>query len=317
MQGQALLWLLDALYVNPTESPDAIRQRYAMTVLDRATHGGGSRVTRVHDHECDWTGVSCTNGTVTTVNWAGSSLTGFLPEEISVLSSMTTLDLGENSLKGPLPDGLFQCTSLEYLYLHQNEFSGSLSEDFSNLYDLQRLYLGQNAFTGNLPQGFGTTLSRGVRPLRFLSVHDNDLTGPIPQNWNLRFLYLLDLSHNRLSGNLPLDWGDAGLARVKLVYIDHNELSGPVPSTYPSMGNGRMELFHLSDNQLTGQMPGGFNPVFFISSFEFQNNLFSSMDPTICNSLVWGTAQGEITNFHADCDICICHVFCDTAYCFA
>ena len=151
-----------------------------------------------------------------------------------------------------------------------------------------------------------------------MSVHNNDLTGPIPENWNLRFLYLLDLSYNRLTGSLPLDWGSASLNRMKLLYINNNELSGPVPATFPNgIGNGRLELWHLSDNQFTGVMPGNFGPPMgFISSLEFQNNLFSFMDSDMCQNLVFGTTDGEVTNFHADCDICSCSFFCGPNLCF-
>ena len=350
MQGQALLWLLDSISVNPAlaDNAEVLRQRYATSVLDRATFGGNPRVTRVDMDECDWEGVACVNGTITSVVWAGLGLTGTLPDEISALTGLTTLDLGENELTGSLPAGLFNCTALEFLYLHQNQFSGNLSEDFSRLYGLERLYLGNNQFTGSLPQGFGSPFplnGQAIRRMRkcsvlpkalqlagrraphfatlrfqtgYLSVHNNDLTGPIPENWNLRFLYLLDLSYNRLTGSLPLDWGSASLNRMKLLYINNNELSGPVPATFPNgIGNGRLELWHLSDNQFTGVMPGNFGPPMgFISSLEFQNNLFSFMDSDMCQNLVFGTTDGEVTNFHADCDICSCSFFCGPNLCF-
>lgn len=129
----------------------------------------------------------------------------------------------------------------------------------------------------------------------------------------------MDLSHNGLTGTLPVDWGErpSSMNRAKLVMVDHNELSGPVPTSYPSMGNGRIELLHLSDNQLTGVMPGGFDPVWFISSLEIQNNNFVSMDPTVCDALLIGTVRGEIANFHTDCDICICPNMCGPDVCFA
>lgn len=169
VQGQAAVWLA---YSFPIDSSftSALTQRYAVSVLDRATNGGPPRVSDAAVLDtCDWTGISCVNGTVTMLNWANSNLTGTIPNEIAALSNLQTLDLGENELTGSLPTGLFACTELEYLYLHQNRLSGSLSENFANLPHLVNLYLGNNLFTGSLPQAFGSPNPRNtvdMRPLR-------------------------------------------------------------------------------------------------------------------------------------------------------
>lgn len=354
LQGQTVTWLANTL-TDPSgyplfleTDPSYVRQRYAVALLDRATHDGQVTHARFDLNTCDWAGVSCPDGStlVDKIIWSNQGLVGTLPDELRGLTNVTHLDLGENALSGPLPDGLFDCVHLEYLYLHQNQLTGELSERFADLPALLHLYLGNNQFSGTLPQGFGSPFPRNARDLRplrtylvslpkvsvrrssdemlsfyltgYLSVHHNDLEGPIPEGWNLRFLYYLDLSYNRLNGTLPIDWAEAPSAfnRLKHVFLDHNELTGPVPASYPSMGNGRMELLHLSDNRLTGTMPGGFDPLWFISSMEIQNNNFAAMDVTICESLVFGTQFGEMTNFHADCEICICNFFCEPGVCF-
>ena len=45
-------------------------------------------------------------------------------------------------------------------------------------------------------------------------------------------------------------------------------------------------------------------------------NDFIAMDQSLCDSLVFGSVAGEITNFHADCGICICNFFCEPEVCF-
>lgn len=170
VQGQAALWVASQGGVSSTSSAATVLQQYVVSVLDRATNGGPPRVSGAAVNTCDWTGISCVNGTiVTAVNWADSGLTGSIPNEIAGLTHLQTLDLGENALAGSLPTGLFACTQLEYLYLHQNQLSGGLTKSFASLPNLVRLYLGNNQFTGRLPQAFGSQNAlnaRGLRPLR-------------------------------------------------------------------------------------------------------------------------------------------------------
>ena len=183
VQGQALQWLWQDSLDNPTlflDDVDSLRQRYAVTVLDRTTNGGTPRVSTLGVDTCEWEGIACVNRTVTSLNWANTGLTGTLADEMAALTDLQTLDLAENFLQGGLPDGLFECTALEYLYLHQNELTGPLSEDFAKLPNLLRIYLGDNRFTGPLPQGFGSPnpfSGRDVRPLRKNEFKHNVLLG--------------------------------------------------------------------------------------------------------------------------------------------
>lgn len=175
LQGQAVAWMINN--ENPAQlvlgDPVLIRQRFAVTVLDRATVASGQpRVSQALVPTCQWEGVSCVNGTqlVESIAWPGQGLDGYLPTEVAALSaSLVTLDLADNALAGPLPDGLFECNRLQNLYLFSNQFTGSLSEDFGRLHMLRRLLLGDNLFSGVLPQAFGSPnpdSTKAMRPLR-------------------------------------------------------------------------------------------------------------------------------------------------------
>lgn len=105
---------------------------------------------------------------VTKLLWAEQSLTGNLPTEIALLTSLQYLDLGNNALTGSIPETLFVLTNLEYLYLHENQLGGSLSTNFARLGALKSFYAGDNQLTGSIPRELGSpsTGVDNVRPLR-------------------------------------------------------------------------------------------------------------------------------------------------------
>ena len=78
-------------------------------------------------------------------------LTGSIPSEIKMLSSLVYLDLAENSyLHGSIPDELYELTNLKYLYLNDNALTGTVSEQIGALKLLEDLYLGQNHHRGEV-----------------------------------------------------------------------------------------------------------------------------------------------------------------------
>ena len=146
--------------------------------------------------------------------------------------------------------------------------------------------------------------------LGYLSLHQNQLTGALPEFMNLRSLFYLDLSSNFFSGSIPHDWssGRDRLNRLRHVYLDHNRFEGELLPTLPQMGNGRVETLMLSNNRFTGSFPSNWTLLTHLQQLELQHNNFTSIDKKICKMVVF--AQGELTHFRADCDICSCKFFC-------
>jgi len=116
--------------------------------------------------------------------------------------------------------------------------------------------------------------------LFFLSLADNQLTGPLPCSWPLTLqelilsnnrlhgtipaglsamkqLHILEIDHNSLTGQLPLDWGlvDAWPQRGFL-YCSANHISGTLPSSWSNPGAFHtLTLLYLDDNDITGTLP--------------------------------------------------------------
>jgi hypothetical protein len=327
-QNQALNWMLNNDLLPYDNVPQVeILERYAVVVMDFALHDGESRVANNYAFipACDWPGVTCMDvvdsniSRITQINWARMNLNGVLPTEVAVLEDLVTLDLAENDIEGTLPEGLFTLKDLRFLYLHDNAFTGTLSENFSELSALESLYLGDNEFSGPFPKGLGSPSLGGgdanVRPLRYLSLYRNSITGSIPVNMNLRRLYLLDLGYNDMTGTLPADWSNGvnTMNALTLLYLNHNSFRGTIPSTYPELGNDRLQVYELNDNQLTGEVPGGYVVRNLLQSVEMQNNNFSSINNDVCSLIVF--IGGEITNFKADCEVCTCNSLCGNDRC--
>ncbi|KDO58394.1 hypothetical protein CISIN_1g0376791mg, partial [Citrus sinensis] len=127
-------------------------------------------------------------------------------------SKMNTLDLGFNKLQGPLP--VPSLNGLQALDLSYNNLSGMLPECLGNFsVELSALKLQANNFYRIVPQTFmnGTNLmmidfSNNSLQGRALILKFNNFHGEIeePQTgFEFPKLRIIDLSHNRFTGNLP------------------------------------------------------------------------------------------------------------------
>lgn len=78
---------------------------------------------------------------------AGCFFVGTLPKDIGSLVKLRKLDLRRNApLTGVLPTELGLLTSLEYLLLSHNEFSGQIPTELGAITSLKEVQLGKNSF---------------------------------------------------------------------------------------------------------------------------------------------------------------------------
>ncbi|KAI3789956.1 hypothetical protein L2E82_02764 [Cichorium intybus] len=154
-------------------------------------------------HPCDlfnvWIGIICSDGQVNSINLAGMDLQG--QPDIGALESIEGLkgiSLEDNSLVGPMPE-INRLRYLKAFYGGNNWFSGVIPSDFfQTLGSLKKLWLQSNNFSGQIP------ISVGELPnLKELHLEFNEFSGPIPAFSDPDILTSINLSNNRLQGEIP------------------------------------------------------------------------------------------------------------------
>ncbi|CAD6338301.1 unnamed protein product [Miscanthus lutarioriparius] len=155
-------------------------------------------------------------------------LTGQLPDVVAG-DKIGMLMLGNNGIGGRIPTAIGNLPALQTLSLESNNFSGPLPPEISRLRNLTRLNASGNALTGGIPRelmGCGSSApstSAGTAS-----------PGEIPDTvTSLKILCTLNVSRNRLSGELPpamsnmTSLHDAG--RVLQPAVGPRADAGPVP----------------------------------------------------------------------------------------
>ncbi|KAI9105089.1 hypothetical protein K1719_022805 [Acacia pycnantha] len=124
---------------------------------------------------CNWAFISCTDGSVITLQFPSQNFSGSLSPSISNLTNLIILRLQGNNITGPIPSEIGMMKKLQTLDLSHNSFTGQLPESFSHM-----------------------------KSLNYLTLNNNSLTGPIPFSLaHMTQLAILDISYNNLSGPLP------------------------------------------------------------------------------------------------------------------
>lgn len=85
-----------------------------------------------------------------------------------------------------------------------------------------------------------------------LDISKNKLRGEIPTSLgNLKTLELLNLSYNDISGSIPQSFG--GLDKLEILDVSYNNLSGKIPRTLSRLSE--LDVLDLSNNMLSGRIP--------------------------------------------------------------
>ncbi|KAL0351342.1 UNVERIFIED_CONTAM: putative LRR receptor-like serine/threonine-protein kinase [Sesamum calycinum] len=127
-----------------------------------------------------------------------NNISGNLPQSFSNYRNLLTFDLSHNNLNGPIPPEVGLLRNLADLDLSNNMLSGFIPNTWSTCVSLQRLHLEGNSFDGEIPEGISA-----LSGLQDLDLSRNNLSGPVPSFLADLRLLSLNLSFNRLQGEVP------------------------------------------------------------------------------------------------------------------
>ncbi|XP_057783546.1 polygalacturonase inhibitor-like [Salvia miltiorrhiza] len=174
--------------------------------------------------------------------------TGQIPQAFSKLSHLNFLDLRQNLLTGPVPSFLGNLKKLTYIGLSRNSLTGSIPPSLSQLPELGGLLLDRNNLTGGIPESFGYFKVQDF----YLYMSHNQLSGPIPRSLGYTNFSLLDVSRNKLEGDISFMFGKnkslntADFSR-NLLQFDFSKVEFP----------GNLQNLDLNHNKIFGSLPVG------------------------------------------------------------
>ncbi|BAT84204.1 hypothetical protein VIGAN_04150600 [Vigna angularis var. angularis] len=178
----------------------------------------------------------------------GNHFNGDIPSELCKLKGLTILDLSHNNLTGVIPKCLGRMP-------------------FYNVYpeELRRLFYGIIPIERN--SRFEKRLPDVEERANFTTKGRTDTyMGSI-----LAYMSAIDLSHNKLKGNIPSELGN--LESIQSLHLSNNDFTGKIPTTFSKLR--QTESLDLSFNKLSGQIPSQLSELTFLSSFNVSYNNLS------------------------------------------
>ncbi|XP_058111841.1 receptor-like protein 7 [Magnolia sinica] len=205
-------------------------------------------------------------------------LNGTIPSSLFSLPSLQMLDLSGNQL-GQL--GEFHNASssqLEFLYLGNNKLSGPIPSSLFSLPSLQMLDLTDN----NLSVQYGSGNSTFVSIPQFQSLLLRSCNISTFPNFlrNQEGLRELDLSNNKISGEIPKWIWEVGNGNLNSLNLSHNVLQGIEPSPHLLLSD--FSVLDISSNKLEGSLPISPPSIFFFSVSN--NSLGGEIPRSVCNA---------------------------------
>ena len=193
--------------VGSCTSPPPVDPRLVLIKLYESTGGAGwtNRDGWLGDGTtCSWHGVGCSGtGEVSSIWLDSNSLTGEVPTQVGMLTTLDWLIFHTNSISGGVPTQLGLLTALKRLNLRTNSFFGEVPTQLGRLTNLIELTLERNSISGVLPTQLGL-----LSALKSISVRSNSLSGVLPTELGLfPLIKEMLLDENSLSGKVPTQFG--------------------------------------------------------------------------------------------------------------
>lgn len=87
-----------------------------------------------------------------------NTITGTIPTEIGLCTSLASLSMTNSTLAGPIPDEIGKLVELRRLWLYNNQLTGAIPAALNNMPNLEVVELHNNNLSGEMPDGVCTAI---------------------------------------------------------------------------------------------------------------------------------------------------------------
>ncbi|KAL3010311.1 hypothetical protein AAZX31_07G134800 [Glycine max] len=249
---------------------------------------------------------SFANSPVKFMHLNNNHLSGLSKRMFNENSSLVMLDLSYNEISNNIQDMIqdLSYTRLNFLLLKGNHFIGDIPKQLCRLTDLSILDLSHNNFSGVIPNCLGkmpfevedfdlllgyfsgwlgnrhywSYSTNGTLHLPNVQEKTNFTSKKRTDTYMgsiLVYMSGIDLSHNKLKGNIPSELGN--LTKIRTLNLSHNDLTGQIPATFSHLV--QTESLDLSFNMLNGQVPPQLTMLTSLEVFSVAHNNLSGPTP--------------------------------------
>ncbi|KAH0644559.1 hypothetical protein KY284_032443 [Solanum tuberosum] len=228
-----------------------------------------------------------------TLDLGNNNLTGNIPHTIGSLNTLNYLLLSNNQLEGEIPTQICMLKKLSIVDLSFNKLDGPLLPCLSYLTLAKKdAQISKTNYATSSRRSWLTFLawirlkrhfhdSQGIRSNMFLMDVETQVQFSTKRNSYtykgsiLKYMSGIDLSSNRLIGEIPVELGN--MSNIHALNLSHNHLIGRIPNTFSNLQE--IESLDLSGNRLNGSISVGLLELNYLAVFGVAYNNLSGAVP--------------------------------------
>ncbi|ESW24106.1 hypothetical protein PHAVU_004G103300 [Phaseolus vulgaris] len=241
-------------------------------------------------------------------NWAPSFQLGYIglrsckvgplfPKWIQSQNKVSFLDISNNGISDTLPKWFWDKFELRYsinINISYNNLQGMIPNLSLEIY-FESFNLGSNQFEGPIPSFLRDSMYLDLSNNKFtdsflflcsggvvgtlyqLDLSNNKLLGEIPNCWtHFKSLAYLNMSQNKFSGKIPTSMGS--LLELQVLLLRNNNLAGEFSSSLRNCT--KLVMLDMTENRLSGSIPDWIGSKFLELQFlSLGNNYFNGSLP--------------------------------------
>ncbi|KAK4729537.1 hypothetical protein R3W88_022525 [Solanum pinnatisectum] len=233
-----------------------------------------------------------------TLDLGYNNFTGNIPHTIGSLNTLNYLLLSHNQLEGEIPTQICMLNKLSIVDISFNKLYGPLLPCLSYLTQAKKdAKISKTNYATTSWHSWLTFLhwirskrhyhdSHGILSDIFLMDVETQVQFSTKRNSYtykgsiLKYMSGIDLSSNRLTGEIPIELGN--MSNIAALNLSHNHLIGRIPNTFFNLQ--KIESLDLSFNRLNGSIPFGLLELNFLAVFSVAYNNLSAAarNPFLC-----------------------------------